>query len=1590
MAIGFVRVGFISRSKGGNACARAAYQARARVIFYGTDFNHPQTYDWSHQEPAAYHVILLPEGADPRYKDMDFLWNKVEQTEKRKDSQVAMEGMFALPDDEMITLEDRIEIAVSYYQKYYVDKGLIVQIDIHPPTEKAEIDLNTGEVIKVKSNWHAHAMMTTRLLKENGLDFQEHKARHLMPLVKTLPVSRQPKVVEACNNTVNGINHLNAYFEKKGYDLKVDESAIVPQEHLGPVRMRHPSFDYVNYDIKKELNELECQNPEKVLKKITETKSYFTRQDVSSFLEKHLPREKIETVNQKFWDLSSLRCLAEPTTGYETNLFTTQFIIDEERKILRLADHIQKNKAFELPPEVFSFKAPLNLEQQKAFQAVIEGSQLSCIEGAAGTGKSYLLTALKDAYESQGYTVRGLAPDYSTVEVLREKGFENAKTLHRFLFLNNFKQEKIQKNQEVWIIDESTKIGNGALLELLRVAKQNKVQLVLCGDSGQHSSVARGGLFSVLSNKYQAEYLTDIKRQKSLIDQQISKDLANGQTGIAVDSIIRNGSLNLVNDNEQVKEALIRKWAADQVAFPNQSSIIIAHKNKDIMDLNELIRIYRKQKGELGNQDFSCKSLHGDILVSLGDYLEFRFTDKKIGIRNGMKGTLIDASPKKFTVVLDEIDHKNDKKKVSFDPNYYHSFQLGYVCTNYRSQGRTVNQAYVLHTKGTSDKGFYVGLTRHIERVHLFVSREEAPYLMELKRQAAWKRDKLTTLDFTTKEEILEKTHKIKHDEHIQELKVSASVIDKTAGYGLSLWDQCKLKISKIKVQLTDLKKDKDFYNPLINDQNYESPTTQLSGSIYEEYAKYNKCLDQIHISKDYVQPTTQTVLEPKRALNPELVCLVQSMARQNSMQDLERENLTSSIQIEREPIQIQDLENKNLAASVQIKQESTRPKTLERENLTAPIGQETIQPKTLENENLASSIQIEREPIQIQDLENKNLTASIQIKQESIQPKILKSDTRHKLSEKNQQALIAYQQSKEEAAQWYTVVKTVNSKQTEWKAACIERNLLAYQVTQSISKEKLLHIFSKSALDILQSQALKYVAIQKGDNIAELENKLKASIEQLTYALFPEGPTKKDSKSLRFGSKGALCITCRGDKTGVFYDHEKKEGGGPLRLIQYRLGYDLQEAKAWAQNFLGQEISLPSQFVFKKVEKESSWLSLKPEAPAPSLEKLAPKLNHFYQETARHAYKDVEGNLLFYVLRLVDRNDPRQKTIRPLSYGTNGKIAEWQLKGYQTDKRPLYHLEQLKQNSKVLIVEGEKTADAATKLFPNVICVTWAGGAAAVAKTDWSVLYNREVVIWPDNDEAGFKAADEICSELRKVGVKSLGVVDKDVLKREFPAKWDLADPQPEKQPAHLLKTLLLSPNDKAVGLDQLTRDLKCIQKIEEKDLLVAKLQAKEILWRVEVRMRPELEKKWGGRYLEINQEIMKETLQIMSKKEAIEKHLQNDLGIRGEIKHKIAYQAMLHEALVGKPISAIKTEEMKQIMTNTTLAIKDMKEWQPYIENKVWSAVLESNCYVKQKNVASFFQNETLEVSKQLMQIVKQETPLQQQKIREIELSL
>jgi AAA domain len=182
----------------------------------------------------------------------------------------------------------------------------------------------------------------------------------------------------------------------------------------------------------------------------------------------------------------------------------------------------------------------------------------------------------------------------------------------------------------------------------------------------------------------------------------------------------------------------------------------------------------------------------------------------------------------------------------------------------------------------------------------------------------------------------------------------------------------------------------------------------------------------------------------------------------------------------------------------------------------------------------------------------------------------------------------------------------------------------------------------------------------------------------------------------------------------------------------------------------------------------------------APPVPQAHPKLG---APSARWTYRDAEGRTLFHVWRF--DHPETGKEYRPLTLWKEAQERlTWNFLAPPAP-RPLYGLDEIARwpGELVLVVEGEKTAEAANQMFPFHVVTTSMGGAQGAAHADWSPLQGRKIVIWPDADEAGASYAAAVTGALKGIAA-SVRIVSLDA---SYPKGWDLADrldfsrPQPE-----------------------------------------------------------------------------------------------------------------------------------------------------------------------------------------------------------------
>lgn len=184
--------------------------------------------------------------------------------------------------------------------------------------------------------------------------------------------------------------------------------------------------------------------------------------------------------------------------------------------------------------------------------------------------------------------------------------------------------------------------------------------------------------------------------------------------------------------------------------------------------------------------------------------------------------------------------------------------------------------------------------------------------------------------------------------------------------------------------------------------------------------------------------------------------------------------------------------------------------------------------------------------------------------------------------------------------------------------------------------------------------------------------------------------------------------------------------------------------------------------------------------------------------------YRDAEGRVLGYVCRF--ETSDGGKEVMPLTYVEHPetKAREWRWISFP-EKRPLYGLDRLAAaapDAHVLLVEGEKCADAAQAELPKLVAMSWPGGGKAVDKVDWSPLAGRSVISWADCDakrertskaeiDAGVDPMSKpLLEEEKQPGVSTMRKAAQHVLELggvwwdvdipapgEVPDGWDVAD---------------------------------------------------------------------------------------------------------------------------------------------------------------------------------------------------------------------
>lgn len=530
----------------------------------------------------------------------------------------------------------------------------------------------------------------------------------------------------------------------------------------------------VNHNCNKKKAKAACAE---ALAELTEEEAYFSK---TGFLRKAIGKLQtgeldVPTILEecdKALEASDVKGIGKNTQ--QTKFFATEKQLETENELVRVAKKmsedigkpiartdvkktiegssahqlIKRAEAFinDRIPERLRFKASghdytnLNgLQKAALYQITSEMGSIKTVAGRAGTGKTTMLAAAREAWESKGYNVvgcsvsgmaaqelaKGAGINSETVDMrllqLEKSAWRTLKTEARQLLRAFMKKNRLQLDQfkltkkSVLVIDEASMLSSKQLKKLLDHAKSAKAKVVLVGDIRQLPSLSAGGGFARLFKQTNGIELTETIRQKTDWLKEAVNLFAEGDTRGAITKFAESKRLAFGKDQEQVRENLLKDWNKNRTSDLSET-VILAPTNDDVDSINQAAQDIRRRNGELEKNNFTV----GKTKYFTGDRIAFHANNRELGLWNGDRGTIkaIAAPFTPFSVrFVVELDRG---ETVIFCPrdlktNYVgaeDAMSLGYATTIHKSQGMTVDKSFLMFDGKASQELAYVGLTR--------------------------------------------------------------------------------------------------------------------------------------------------------------------------------------------------------------------------------------------------------------------------------------------------------------------------------------------------------------------------------------------------------------------------------------------------------------------------------------------------------------------------------------------------------------------------------------------------------------------------------------------------------------------------------------------------------------------------------------------------------------------------------------------------------------------------------------------------------------------------------------------------------------
>jgi ATP-dependent exoDNAse (exonuclease V) alpha subunit len=313
----------------------------------------------------------------------------------------------------------------------------------------------------------------------------------------------------------------------------------------------------------------------------------------------------------------------------------------------------------------------LNSAQRTVIQEVLTSpDRIHGLQGLAGTGKTTVLSSIREGAEQSGYAIEGLAPTSRAAAHLREAGI-SATILQSFLARGSQGQvEGDPASRHLYLLDESNLASTKQMRTFLdKIRPQDRVLVI--GDTRQHQCVDAGRPFEQMQDAgMRTSQLDQIMRQKDPELLNAVLHLATGKTEEGVRLLGEQGRVTEVRDGNDRIAAI----AKDYVARP-ENTIIVSPDNRSRQAINQAVRTELHATGALADDDREFRTLtHRSDMTGAdrewaaryqaGNILKYTSGSKLHGIERESSARVISTNGRDNTLTVE----REDGQTVTYDP----------------------------------------------------------------------------------------------------------------------------------------------------------------------------------------------------------------------------------------------------------------------------------------------------------------------------------------------------------------------------------------------------------------------------------------------------------------------------------------------------------------------------------------------------------------------------------------------------------------------------------------------------------------------------------------------------------------------------------------------------------------------------------------------------------------------------------------------------------------------------------------------------------------------------------------------------------